>query len=133
LWRRGRINASEVKMKIAVTSTGKTLESAIDPRFGRAPYILIIETDDGKLLEAIDNAENSGAFRGAGIQAAKAVADRKVGVLLTGHCGPNAFSALEAAGVKVGTEQKGTALDAIERFKKNEIVFAEKPNAEAHW
>jgi len=40
---------------------------------------------------------------------------------------------LEAAGVKVGTEQKGTALDAIERFKKNEIVFAAKPNAEAHW
>jgi predicted Fe-Mo cluster-binding NifX family protein len=120
-------------MKIAVTSTGKTLESAIDPRFGRAPYILIIESEDGELLEAIDNAANSGAFRGAGIQAAKAVADRKVGVLLTGHCGPNAFSALEAAGVKVGTEQKGTALDAIERFKKNEIVFAAKPNAEAHW
>lgn len=120
-------------MKIAITSTGKTLESPIDPRFGRAPYILIVESDDGKLLEAIDNSANLGAFRGAGIQAAKAVADRNVSVLLTGHCGPNAFSALDAAGIKVGADQTGTALEAIERFKNNQIVFAGKPNAEAHW
>jgi predicted Fe-Mo cluster-binding NifX family protein len=29
-------------MKIAASSTGKTLESAVEARFGRCPYFLII-------------------------------------------------------------------------------------------
>ena len=84
-------------MKIAITSTGKNLDSLMDPRFGRAPYI-VIASSDGDLLEVIDNAVNVNAMRGAGIQAAKSLADRGVDVLLTGHCGPNAFTALQAAG-----------------------------------
>ncbi len=32
-------------MKIAITSKGKDLESEIDPRFGRAAYILVVDTD----------------------------------------------------------------------------------------
>ena len=32
-------------MKVAVTSKGTSLDSVIDPRFGRAPYILIVDTD----------------------------------------------------------------------------------------
>ncbi len=119
-------------MKIAVTSTGKTIESLIDPRFGRAPYILIVDSD-GKLIETIDNSTNVNAFKGAGIQASKAIADRMVDVLLTGHCGPNAFTALNAAGIKVGVEQTGTVLEAIDRLNRNQVVFAQKPNAEAHW
>jgi predicted Fe-Mo cluster-binding NifX family protein len=119
-------------MKIAVTSTGKTIESVIDPRFGRAPFIVIVD-DDCNLIEAIDNSKNVNAFRGAGIQAAKTIADRKVDLLLTGRCGPNAFTALEAAGVKVGIEQSGTIREAVERVKRNEVPLADKPNVEAHW
>ncbi|MFH0960890.1 MAG: NifB/NifX family molybdenum-iron cluster-binding protein [Pseudomonadota bacterium] len=119
-------------MKIAVTSTGKTLESPMDPRFGRAPFILIVD-GDCNLLEVIDNASNVNAMRGAGIQAAKTIADRKVDMLLTGRCGPNAFSTLEAAGIKVATEQSGTVREAVERAKNNQVSIAEKPNAEAHW
>ncbi|NTW77920.1 MAG: dinitrogenase iron-molybdenum cofactor biosynthesis protein, partial [Syntrophaceae bacterium] len=32
-------------MKVAVTAKGVMLDSEIDPRFGRAPYILIIDTE----------------------------------------------------------------------------------------
>ncbi len=32
------------KMKIAITSLGQDLNSQIDPRFGRAAYILIVDT-----------------------------------------------------------------------------------------
>lgn len=119
-------------MKIAVTSTGRTIESPMDPRFGRAPFILIVD-DDCNLIEAIDNSTNVNALRGAGIQAAKTIADRKVDMLLTGRCGPNAFTTLQAAGIKVGTEQSGTVREAVERAKRNEIPLAGKPNAEAHW
>ncbi|MDH3567576.1 MAG: dinitrogenase iron-molybdenum cofactor biosynthesis protein, partial [Desulfobacteraceae bacterium] len=31
-------------MKIAVTSRGKDLDSPVDPRFGRAAYILVVDT-----------------------------------------------------------------------------------------
>lgn len=119
-------------MKIAVTATGKDLDSAVDPRFGRAQYILILDPD-GSLLEAVDNAAGFGAFSGAGIQAGKLLADRKVDVLITGHCGPNAFRTLQAAGIRVVAEQSGSVRDAFARFNRNEVAFAEGPNAEAHW
>jgi predicted Fe-Mo cluster-binding NifX family protein len=119
-------------MKIAVTAMGQDIGSEVDPRFGRARYILIID-QDGAVSEAIDNAQNFNAMRGAGIQAAKNLADRKVDVLLTGHCGPNAFTTLNAAGIKVGIEQSGTVKDALDRFNRNEVNFADKPNVEGHW
>ncbi len=119
-------------MKIAVTATGKDLDSAVDPRFGRAQYILILD-QDGTLLEAVDNAAGFGALSGAGIQAGKLLADRKVDVLLTGHCGPNAFRTLQAAGIKVVVEQSGSVREAFARVNRDEVTFAQGPNAEAHW
>ncbi len=32
-------------MKIAITARGIRLDSEVDPRFGRAPYILIVDTE----------------------------------------------------------------------------------------
>ncbi|MGD9819746.1 MAG: NifB/NifX family molybdenum-iron cluster-binding protein [Desulfomonilaceae bacterium] len=119
-------------MKIAITSSGKSMDSPMDPRFGRAPYIIIAD-DAGELLEVIDNAANVNAMRGAGIQAAKSLADRGVSVLLTGHCGPNAFTALQSAGIKVGSDQSGLVRDALEKYKSGGVNFANGPNAEAHW
>ena len=56
-------------MKIAITAKGTTLTDEIDPRFGRAPYILIVDTETME-YEALDNSVNVNAFKGAGIQAA---------------------------------------------------------------
>lgn len=119
-------------MKIAVTSLGKEIDSQVDPRFGRAQYIVILD-QSGAVLEVVDNSQNLNAMRGAGIQTAKLLADRTVDVLMTGHCGPNAFTALKAAGVKVVIEQSGTVKEALARLNRNEVAFTDKPNAEAHW
>ena len=43
-------------MKIAVTSTGQDLDSPVDPRFGRAAYILIVDADILD-VEVLDNAD----------------------------------------------------------------------------
>lgn len=120
------------KMKIAVTATGKGIESDVDPRFGRALYILVFD-ENGSLLEAVDNSENLNAMRGAGIQAGKILADKNVNVLITGACGPNAFKTLKAAGIDVVVEQSGKVLEALDRFNKHETQFAVQPNVEAHW
>jgi predicted Fe-Mo cluster-binding NifX family protein len=119
-------------MKIAITATGTDIESTVDPRFGRAHYILVFD-QDGTLLEAVDNSENFNAMRGAGIQAGKILADHKVDVLITGYCGPNAFKALKAAGIRVAVEQAGKVREGLERLNRNELTLADQPNVEAHW
>lgn len=119
-------------MKIAVTSKGKDLDSPVDPRFGRAVYILIVDSDD-ETVEVLDNSENVNAFKGAGIQAAATVADKGADVLLTGFCGPNAFKTLDAAGVKVANDAGGTVREALEAFNKGEMQLADGANVEGHW
>jgi predicted Fe-Mo cluster-binding NifX family protein len=119
-------------MKIAVTAAGESLDSQLDPRFGRAQYILIL-SKDGSLLETVDNSPNINAMSGAGIQAGKLLCDKKVDVLITGHCGPNAFKTLNAGGIKVVVNQSGTVKEAVENFNRNEVQFAEQPNVDGHW
>jgi len=118
-------------MKIAITSTGKDLQSPMDPRFGRAPWILIVDTFT-KTVEALDNSKNVDAFKGAGIQAGAMVSQKKAEVLLTGFCGPNAFKTLEAAGIRVATEVTGTASEALDAFNEGRVIFADGANASGH-
>ena len=119
-------------MKIAVTSQGETLDSMLDPRFGRASFILIVDTETLE-FEAFDNAKNKNAFKGAGIQAAAMIADMETDVLLTGFCGPNAFKTLEAAGVKVVNDQTGRVIDMVQRFKQGNVIFGDNANKDGHW
>jgi predicted Fe-Mo cluster-binding NifX family protein len=119
-------------MKIAITAVNSEVNSPVDPRFGRAQYILILD-ETGTLLEAVDNSQNLNAMKGAGIQAAKILADKKVDVLMTGHCGPNAFTTLKAAGIKVVVEQSGTVSEALGRLRRNEVPFADQADVEARW
>ena len=71
-------------MKIAVSSSGKGLDSQIDSRFGRCAYFLIVETDDMS-FEVFDN-ESSALGGGAGIQSAQFVASKGVKAVITGNC-----------------------------------------------
>ena len=62
-------------MKVAVTSEGATLDAAVDPRFGRAKYFILADTD-ADTFEAVDNVQNLNAASGAGIQSAETVVNR---------------------------------------------------------
>ena len=110
-------------MKIAVTSTGKDLESAVDPRFGRAAYILIVDSETFELA-VLDNKENVHALKGAGIQAARMVSEKGAQVLLTGYCGPNAFKALKAAEIGVANDASGTVKDAVKDYLDGKLPLA---------
>jgi predicted Fe-Mo cluster-binding NifX family protein len=119
-------------MIIAVTAKGKNLSSEVDPRFGRAPYILIVDTKTME-CEALDNSSNVNAFKGAGIQAATMVAEKGAEVLLTGYCGPNAFRTVQAAGIKVVSDVTGTVQQAIDTFRSGKVQYSENANVEGHW
>lgn len=119
-------------MKLAVTAKGKTLDSEVDPRFGRAACFIIVDSETLD-FEVIDNTENVNAFKGAGIQAATTVSNSGAEVLLTGFCGPNAFKTLNAAGVKVANDVSGTVKEAVSGFNEDRFVFADTANTDGHW
>ena len=119
-------------MKIAVTSTCEGLDAQMDPRFGRAKMFLVIDTET-EAIEVVDNTQNLEAAQGAGIQAARIVADHGAEVVITGHCGPNAFRTLSAAGIKLVVGAEGTIGEAVERFKSGELKTAEGADVEGHW
>jgi predicted Fe-Mo cluster-binding NifX family protein len=119
-------------MKIAVTSTGPDLDSEVDPRFGRAAYILIVDSETFS-FEALDNNENVNALKGAGIQAASMAGNNGAEVLLTGFCGPNAFKALRAAKVNVANNASGTIRDAVKAYLDGKLPLADDANVEGHW
>ena len=119
-------------MKVAVTSRGPKADSEVDPRFGRAKYFIIADTESGD-FEAVDNAQNLNAPQGAGIQAAQNVSAKGAEVLITGHCGPNAFRTLSAAGIKVVVGAEGTVSEALEKFKAGELKESEGADVEGHW
>jgi len=101
-------------MKIAVSSTGKTLDSAVEVRFGRCPYFLIVNPATLE-FEAIANA-NVELMGGVGIQSAQLIAEKGASVLLTGRLGPNAVKVLEQGGVRIVTGVSGTVLLAVQQF-----------------
>jgi predicted Fe-Mo cluster-binding NifX family protein len=119
-------------MKIIITSEGTSLESQVDPRFGRAKHFILVDTDSGE-FSAYDNAQNLNTPQGAGIQAAQTVARLGAEAVLTGHVGPKAFTTLQAANVAVYTGVSGATQDAIERFKSGRLTFAAKADVQGHW
>jgi len=105
-------------MKIAVTSTGRTLTSKVDPRFGRASYFIIIDSESGD-FQAVENSQNLNLPQGAGIQAGKTIIENGAEVLITGNCGPKAFKVLESAGISIITGAKGTVDEVVQMYKDN--------------
>ena len=119
-------------MKVAVTGTDESLDSRVDPRFGRARAFLIFDRDTGR-HEFVVNEQNLNAPQGAGIQAAQLVAEKDVGAVITGNCGPKAFRTLSAAGIEVYTAGDSTVREALDKLARGELPKADKANVEGHW
>ena len=119
-------------MKIAVTSQGTDLNAPVDPRFGRAAYILIVDSETLD-FEVLDNKENANALKGAGIQAGTMVNDKGAEVLLTGFCGPNAFKVLKAANIGVANDASGSVREALTAYLDGKLPLADKANVEGNW
>jgi len=118
-------------MRIAITATGPDLEAQADPRFGRCPYFLIVETDDLS-FEAIEN-PNLVLGGGAGVQSGQLMAEKGVKHVLTGNCGPNAYQTLAAAGIGVIIGCSGRVRDVIEQYKSGRLSSVAAPNVASHF
>jgi predicted Fe-Mo cluster-binding NifX family protein len=116
-------------MKIAVSATADTLETVIDPRFGRCAYFVIVDVEGSK-IKGHEVIKNPGAIAtsGAGIQAAQTIANKGVEIVITGNIGPNAFGMLSTAGIKVVAGVVGIKVkDAIEKYLRGELEETSQP------
>jgi predicted Fe-Mo cluster-binding NifX family protein len=119
-------------MKVGVTSAGREMTSPVDPRFGRSAGFVVVDTESGD-SRYVDNAQNVNAPQGAGIQAARIIADEGVDCVVTGHCGPNAYRTLAAAGIKVALAATGTVAEAVKALVSGALKPAESADVEGHW
>lgn len=102
-------------MKIAVTSTDKTLDSFVCPKFGRANFFLVI---DNHTLDfhAIHN-PNVNVVDGAGIHSAQLLIKEEIKAVFTGRVGMNAFRILDSAGILVYENVEGTVRVVLDKLK----------------
>jgi predicted Fe-Mo cluster-binding NifX family protein len=119
-------------MKIVITAQGKELSSEIDLRFGRAKWLIVVDTETGD-CKAHDNIVNLNAVQGAGIQTGQNIANLGVEAVITGNVGPNAFKTLSTAGVKIFLAEKQTVAEAVESFKADNLKEVDQANVEGHW
>ena len=103
-------------MKIAISSTGKDLESEVDAKFGRCNYFLIIEIENKKIkdFKAIENTAKA-QMGGAGITAGEIVAKQNVDAIITVNLGPRGFSVFEQLRITIYQGQ-GKIKEVVQDF-----------------
>jgi predicted Fe-Mo cluster-binding NifX family protein len=118
-------------MKIVVTAISPTFDSSTDMRFGRAAFFIVVNTDTLEWQAHPNPGVN--ASGGAGTQAAQYIANDGVQAVISGDFGPNAYSALNAAGIAMyllGPSQ--TVREAVERFKAGQLAPVGAPTSMGH-
>lgn len=118
-------------MKIAVAANGNTLEAAVDPRFGRCAWFVIVDSDSME-YQAVENPGVT-AGGGAGIQAAQVVASFGVQAVVAGNMGPNAYRALSGGGIQVLPWTGGTVRQAVEAVKSGQVTPTQAPTVASHF
>ncbi len=119
-------------MKIAFTSSGETLSSPLEGRFGRASKIIVFDTDS-ESLEIKDNRDGATAAQGAGTQTAEKVVRSGAKSVVTGHCGPKAFRVLKTAGIQVFTAASGTVAEALRALEEGRLTALDAADTEGPW
>ncbi len=108
-------------MRILVTSQGRTLDSQIDPRFGRAQFFIVVDSSNPESFEVFEN-PNAQAPGGAGTASAQFALSQGVGAVVSGSFGPNASMVLEQAGIKMYQAPQGiTVREAIRMALSGEL------------
>lgn len=109
-------------MKLVISAADNTgLNAPFDPRFGRAGYFALIETDSDAVESFANDAVN--ASGGAGTQSAQFISEKGAKAVISGHFGPKAERALAAAGIEMLLAPAGehTVADLLAAYKAGQL------------
>ncbi len=111
-------------MNIMLSTQGKTLNSPVNPRFGRSPFFIQFNTDTDEWAAYENPAQSQSG--GAGVAAAQFLIDHDTSVAISGRFGPNAHSALTAAGIQMlsFSDEGQTAQDVIDAYQQGRLTPA---------
>ena len=112
-------------MKIVITATSPNIDARVDPRFGRGAYFIFVDPNTHEWQAQENPAVN--ASGGAGSQAAQLISGEGAQAAISGHFGPNAFQALQAAGISMyqfGELQ--TVKEVITAYKDGKLEAVEQ-------
>ena len=119
-------------MKFAVTARGPETNDGVDPHFGRARFFRVVDAATGQQTVE-DNQAGLNAVQGAGIQAAQTLANLGVQAVVTGHVGPKAWAALQAARIQVYGVKDGTVEQAMQAFMAGQLQPISGADVSGHW
>jgi len=108
--------ASEIEvLKIAVASTGKTVDSPVSDKAARSPYYLLFD-GSGALIKIIENPHKT-TERGAGPKAAQFLAREGVNTVIAQTVGGKMANTLKSNGIAY-YERTGKAEDVVKEVLK---------------
>ena len=91
---------------ITVVAGSHDLSAVMDGRFGRAEQFLVIDSETGEVLRALDNPAINDAH-GAGTGAAALMKKEGIEAVISGRFGPKAFAALTGLEIAVWVAPPG--------------------------
>ena len=103
-------------MKVAVSSTGNGLESNVADVFGRCPYFIFVDTQNGQIkgFEAVEN-KMTAQPSGVGVSAAQMVAEKDISAVIAGAVGPRALEVFRQFDIQV-YKASGSVKEAVQKF-----------------
>ncbi len=107
-------------MKIAVSAKGTSVDSGVDPRFGRTVGFILFDTETGSSTY-LDNSAHRDLSQSTGIQTARMIVEAGTEVLISGQIGPKASKVLSRTGIKSYVCSSGTVKEAIQALENNEL------------
>jgi len=109
-------------MRIAISSTGKGLDSMLSPVFGRCAFFVIVDIKNNeiKINKTIENKAVMQAG-GAGIMAAQTIGNENVNAVISSAVGPRAFDVLNQLSIDVYKAQGATVKEAIDLFIQGKL------------
>lgn len=109
-------------MKLAISVSGDTLDSAFDARFGRAASFCVVDAETGAWTTHANPA--LAAAGGAGVQAAQFIVKLGAQAVVSGAYGPKAYEALSAAAIPMflaPTNEERSAADILALFTAGQL------------
>ena len=112
-------------MKIAISSHDGKMNTPFSQRFGRCEYFLIFDTES-EHWETIENPAAT-ASGGAGATVVQFLFEHDIQATITGRYGPNAFKALEAAGIQPYEAAEGTPEKLVQQLLLGKLSQVNAP------
>ena len=113
-------------MIIGISSQDGKMDTQFSGRFARCKYYLLVDSETAE-WKVIDNPAVS-ATGGAGPQAVQLLVESGVDVVISGRFGPNAYRALEAAGLPCYVAERGTQEELVALFKEDKLEKISSPS-----